>query len=408
MIRFIKEYKRIIIDFLYSFVSYILPTFALQFVIQPLIARRMSAEENGLFITLFNVIKLVTGVFIMPLANLRLLKKNECNEQKEYNAFFNYLFLTAVLYTVFIGSLMNGAYHKLLFDIGNISRLGIVLVLISIHDYYMISFRIDLNYKKIVVENLLIVFGYGIGTLLFMRYGHWEYIFICGYFLGTIFVLTNTVLWQDFPRKENGKALIGQYRELSASSALNNVSIYCDRMIIYPVLGGYAVSVYNAASIVSKSISVVSAPLRNVLLSYIVNSNDLSISKRKFKRYIFLFGGAGIIVFCVFWGFSLYACDLLYPKYANSAKGFIPIIVLSIMIETIAGILNILLLRFAKTEVQTAVSALKLSVYLICVCMLSLILKCGLWGFCIAIMMASFTQIIAVCIGLRKKIKFVE
>lgn len=407
MIRIVKEHKRIAIDFLYSFVAYVLPTVALQFVIQPLIARRMSAEENGLFITLFNVVKLVTGVFIMPLANLRLLKKNECNDQRTKNAFFNYLFLLVASCTVLLGSLMNGAYRKWIFDTGDIVRLGVILILISIHDYYMISFRIDLNYKKIVGENLLIVLGYGIGAFLFVWYGHWEYIFICGYLLGTIFVLVNTVLWRDFPRRVKG-GLTRQYGELSASSALNNVSVYCDRLIIYPVLGGYAVSVYNAASIVSKSISVVSAPLRNVLLSYIVNNDGLCISKRKLKRYIPLMGGACVVVFMTFWGFSVCACNILYPKYVNAAKSFIPLIVLSILVETLAGIMNVLLLRFAKTGVQTAVSALKLSAYLIGVFVLSLILKCGLWGFCIAIMLASLTQMIAVIIGLQNSIKFVD
>ena len=67
MLKFIRAHKKILIDFIYSFVAYGLPTVVLQFVIQPLIAGRTTADANGLFVTLFNVVKLMAGVFIVPL-----------------------------------------------------------------------------------------------------------------------------------------------------------------------------------------------------------------------------------------------------------------------------------------------------------------------------------------------------
>ena len=70
--------------------------------------------------------------------------------------------------------------------------------------------------------------------------------------------------------------------------------------------------------------------------------------------------------------------------------------------------MNIALLRFAKTGVQTIISALKLAVYLVAVLILSVLLKTGLWGFCIAILLADLTFTVAVVIGLRKNINIVE
>lgn len=408
MFKYIREHKKILIDFIYSFAAYALPTIVLQFVVQPVIAARASSAENGLFIVLFNVIKLMISIFIMPLANLRLIKKQECEQTFALNSFFNFLFIIAISLTGLVGSILNGFYRNFTPDFGDIIRLLIILVLMGLHDYFSIAFRLVLNFKKIVIDNVLIVIGYGIGTVLFLKIGYWELIFICGYLLGSIYVLVNTNLWKSSPGTKEGKFLTRQYSELSASDLLKNSSTYCDRLIIYPILGGYDVSVYNAAAVVSKAISVVSSPLRNVLLSYIVNRNELSISRKKSKKYLPLIILAFIAVFLLFWGGSILACKLLYPKYAASAFPYIPLICFAILAETCGAILNIALLRFAKTQVQTIISAIKLGVYLVAVIILSVVLNTGLWGFCFAIFFADIAFTTAVLIGLKKYIRFTE
>ncbi len=408
MIRFIRKHKKIIVDFFYSVVAYALPTIILQFLVQPMIASQTSADENGLFVTLFNAVKLTTGIFILPLANLRLLKKQECDTEKSVNSFFNLLFGAAIILTALVGSILNVAYRQPAVDFGAIARLLVFLILMGIHDYYSISFRLVLSYKKIVVDNLLIVLGYGLGLFLFRHFGNWEIIFICGYLFGTVYVLLNSKIWRSLPKRKSGTGLVRQYSELSASSVLSNTSTYCDRLIIYPVLGGYAVSVYNAAAIVSKAVSVISAPLRNVLLSYIVNRNSFTISKARIRKFIPLTLLGILGVFLVFWGFSIVACNLLYPQYVASAKPYIPVIILAVILETVAGIMNIALLRFAKTRMQTIISGLKLGVYLVFVVILSVVFKLGLWGFCFAILVAAAVHVLAVVYGLKKNITITD
>ena len=55
-----KKYKGIIKDVSYSLIAYALPTFALYFVVQPVIARYLSGEENGLFLTILSIIRYIT------------------------------------------------------------------------------------------------------------------------------------------------------------------------------------------------------------------------------------------------------------------------------------------------------------------------------------------------------------
>ncbi len=408
MVKLIKTHKKILIDFLYSFVAYALPTIVLQFIVQPLIAGRTTADENGLFVALFNVVKLMIGIFIMPLANLRLLNKQDCLKKINLNSFFNFLFIIAVSCTALIGSILNGAYRDFHVNGIDIIKFLLILILMGVHDYFMIAFRLVLNYKKIVIDNCLIVLGYGIGMYIFVKTGIWESIFIAGYLLGSIYVLINTNLWKSVPNTKEGSYLVRQYGELSTSDLLKNASTYCDRLIIYPLLGGFDVSVYNSAAVVSKAISVVSSPLRNVLLSYIVNHDGMTVSKKKVKKlivpYFVLFG----ILFLAFWEFSVIACRFLYPQYAEASMPFIPIIIIAIMVETFGAVMNIALLRFAKTQVQTIIAALKLVVYLMAVIVLSVLLKIGLWGFCFAILLADIVFASAVVVELRKSITFID
>lgn len=408
MVYIIKKYKKILKDFFYSVVAYALPTFVLQFIVQPLIANGTSADENGLFVTLFNVVKLTISIFILPLANLRLLNKKECEINNNINSFFNCLFNFVLFFSMLLGTVLNIMYRHKSLNFLDIVSLCLLIILMSIHDYFSISFRIAINYKKIIIDNLLIILGYGIGAIFFIYFGRWECIFISGYLFGTIYVLINTKIWKSWPIFKNENNLIKQYSELSTSYVLSNISIYCDRLIIYPVLGGYAVSVYNAAAVVSKAISLISAPLRNVLLSYIVNNEKLTIKKSKIIRYLPLLLCGIIFIFLFFWGFSIIACTFLYPKYVSAAKLYIPFIIVSIMLETIAGIMNVVLLRYAKTKIQTIISAIKLVVYLISVIVLSIIFKFGLWGFCFAVLLASIAHIIAVTYILKKNINLID
>jgi len=406
--KIIKEHSKIIKDFLYSFIAYALPTIVLQFVIQPMIASKISADDNGLFIALFNVLKLLIGVLIMPLANMRLLKKKKVENNLQLNSFFNYLFIIVVSLSIIVGTILNCSYRHFAISFRDIISFAIILILMSIHDYFMIAYRIVLDYKKIVIVNIAVVIGYGIGMWGFIITKHWELIFIVGYLFGSIYIMSTSSLWKSKPIRQvdDRESVIKGYRELSASAFLTNASTYCDRLIIYPILGGYDVSVYNAAAIVSKAISVLSAPLRNVLLSYIVNRDSLIIKGGKIKNIIFVYVGAFAVVFGMFYAFSIVACNFLYPKYAIDAKPYIPIIIAAIMLETTGAILNIALLRFANTKIQTLNSALKMATYLLFIVLFSVVMKMGLLGFCLAILFADFMFCIAVILGLRNNISF--
>lgn len=402
---YLKKFKKPIVDLVYSLFAYALPTLVLQFAIYPFLDARLPSEQNGLFLTLFNVVRLCVSLFITPLANMRLLKKSECAENASGDKGFNFVFVAVLLISSAIVAGLGVYYYGASWGIFEILRLLVVLALISAHDYYSIAFRVNITYKSILVDNLMIIVGYGIGIVLMIFFGYWELIFISGYSLGLLFTLIKTKLWRRGIRPTMGKKTVSEYAQLTASSGLNNATTYCDKMLIYPMIGGYSVSVYNAASVVSKMMSIVSVPIRNVFLSYIVDVDRVRVGKKGVGKLLALLGIGTVGLYGAFYLAGVLFCRILYSKRFEEALGFIPIILLAILFETYSGFMKVYLLRFEKTILQVVTSVVKIVAYLLCIVILVAVLKMGLLGFCLAILIADGLQLAISTVYFIKNLK---
>jgi O-antigen/teichoic acid export membrane protein len=235
--------------------------------------------------------------------------------------------------------------------------------------------------------------------------GQWEWIFISGYSLGLLYTLTKSGLWRNGFQARIKKETVTEYGQLSISSGLNNATTYCDKMLIYPLIGGHSVSVYNAAAVVSKMMSLVSVPLRNVFLSYIVDMENIAIPNKKHKKIKYMVFGLSVVIYGVFYGASVVCCRILYPQYYELALRYIPIILLAILFETYAGLLKVYLLRFENTKLQVITSSVKVFLYLISVLILNVVCKLGLIGFCASILIADFVHFMIALSYFMKNIK---
>ena len=392
----ISRYQRAIKDFFYSFVAYMLPVAILQFAIQPILAGRLSDTENGLFLTLYSVVKLCVSVLVMPLTKVRLLHKQECAEDADKDKRFNYIFICIAAVSTLV-SISFCILYSGKFDFFACVRLALVLLLVAAHDFIAIAYRVTLEYKKILINNLLLTVGYAFGIGLFFLCGYWEIIFVSGYTVALGYVLLTTKFWRRGLAVRGSRALLPQYGDLTFSAALNNTTIYCDKMLIFPILGGALVSIYNAASVVSKIFSLISVPVRNVLLSYIVDKKALVLSKRSLRKITVLSVACAALAYGCFYLASVTLCRLLYPQYFDAAFKYIYIILIATLVETCAGILNVILLRFSSSRMQIVFSLGKNIGYFAGIAVFVLLLRLELYGFCLAILTAEliyFTLII--------------
>ena len=398
------RYKKVLMDIMYSIISYALPTVMLQMVAQPFIAARLTGAQNDLFLTLLSAVRLGVNVFISVLANLRLLEKKNCQEEPRQEKNINFMFCIACTLCLLLAGTLTVVYCDQLSWSG-LALVLLVAALISFHDYYAICFRVSINYRKVMIDNALIVVGYGVGLLWFLAIPRWEVVFISGYLFGSVYVLISSDMWKKGLDSKVPGRLYGSYAALSASSALTNSITYCDKLLMYPMLESGSVSSYNAAAVVSKIISIVTVPLRNVLLSYVVNRKKLVLPRKQLMMLLALVLGGSLIVYGGGYGVSHLLCSLLYPMYYGVAKLYIPIIMLSIVFESLASLGKVLLMPFAKASLQTIISAVKLGTYVLMIILLELVFPLDLLGFCLASLLANTAMMLCVFGNLLKHIE---
>jgi len=403
----IGKYKKVLTDVLYSIVSYALPTVMLQMVAQPFIAAKLTGAQNDLFLTLLSAVRLGVNVFISALANFRLLEKNKCQEDPQHEKRINFMFCIACTLCALLAGGLSIVYCGGV-DWSVLLMVILVAVLISFHDYYVICFRVNIDYRKVLIDNTLIVAGYGVGLLCFSIVPRWELVFISGYLFGSVYVIASSDMWKKGTDRKVSGTLYGKYAALSASSALNNSITYCDKLLMYPMLESGSVSSYNAASVVSKIISLVTVPLRNVLLSYVVNRKKLEITRKHLVMFLMAILGGCLVLYAGGFGMSHLLCNLLYPMYYGAAKMYIPIIMLTIIFESLASLGKIVLMPFAKASLQTLLSAVKLGVYVLMIILLEFVFRLELLGFCLASLLANTAMMVCVFGHLLKHVEIKE
>src|SRR5690625_1868138 len=131
-----------------------LPIAVLQIITFPYLARVLGATAYGEAVFLISVFTIISFPFGNVLNNLRLLKDEDYKEEN-VTGDFNRLLVYSILISVFVfliyttqNSLIN---HR------EIILLLIIIILALIKEYYIVSFRLTLNFKKIMVNNFLLL-----------------------------------------------------------------------------------------------------------------------------------------------------------------------------------------------------------------------------------------------------------
>lgn len=374
-----------------------MPTVVLQFVIQPLIASRLGGELNGQYLTLMSLNYFVIGITASVLNTVRMLQQEEYGKKSlvgDFNVFF-------LIYAVIISIAMPVGF---VLYTGNFNAVDIVLyvvigLLYLYHDYIFAQYRLELNYKKILINNIILVVGYFIGLGLFFAVQKWQVVMICAYLLGGIYDFFNTTFIREPVRitpmfRDTAKKI----SLLTCSHALSSTITYFDKLVLYPILGGVSVSVYNTAAIMGKILILVSSPLNSVLLSYLVREDTLKINFNKKK----IAGAIGLLMIaycaCIAVGFPL--TSFLYPDWANESHKYIPLTVAVSGLSLLSNLLNTVVIRFYKTYFQVIIQSVNLVVY--AVCALVFMHFWSLLGFCIGSLIAGIIRMLLLLIIILK------
>lgn len=364
-----------------NFASYALPTVVLQFVVQPIIARRLGVDLNGQYLTLMSLNYFLIGVTAAVLNTVRMLQEEEY-QKKGIRGDFNFFFL---IYALILAVIMPIGY---ILYTGTINILEIAFYLLIgllylYHDYIFAQYRLRMQFNKILINNGILVVGYFLGIICFIYvFPYWQIIYIIAYLMGGIYDFLNT----DFIREPIHitplfKTTLSKIGSLTVANSLNSSITYFDKLLLYPILGGASVSIYNTASLVGKILILVSAPLNSLLLSYLVKMDSFNL--KTVKRHLWKIVLVLIIgyAFCVVIGYPL--TSFLYPQWAEQSHIYIPITVAANLFILVGNLVNTILIRFYKTSFQMIVQAFNVTLYL--VISLSFLRFWGLLGFSVGV-----------------------
>ena len=378
-----EKKKRVATDMLINLIGTGLPLVALQLIVYPIVARRIDADAYGRMQSLVSVIFLISGTLGGALSTTRLIHQYDYDERERVGDF-------SLLNLYSLGVVAVSTPIVIYFYLGEVDVYELILItIISVLNYaelyYEVGLRLKLNYRKIFINKLIGAVGYLLGFLIFSQTFDWHYIFISAYFLQTVYCVLNTELIRESIQKTEVFAdTTRSYGNITLASAFNKSLTYFDKILLHPLLGGEAVSIYFAANIFGKLVLQVLEPITNVILSYL--SKEKKVSRSVWGLTISIGGGfcIAMYVFCLL--VSRFVLTILYPQFVEEAMRLIPISTFSLCVSSFVNIIHPLALKTIKTNRQIIISGGGLACYVVLA--LTLYRPYGLMGCCIALLIS--------------------
>lgn len=375
-------------DMLLNIISTAIPTMILQLCILPAIAKFVDNNKYGLIVTILSVLNVIPATIGVSLNNIRLVYEERYKE-KNINGDFQILLTICETINIFLIIIISW-YYLGNFDIINILLIVVMGILWLGREYHIVAFRINLNYKAILLNNLYLVIGYVIGYIIFRFAGYWQYIYIIGMLISYIYIymhstickepLKKTIFWKDVSK--DSMLLLG-------SAFLARLINYADKLLLYPLLGGAMVSVYYVATIFGKVISMIITPINSVALSYLAKIKNKPDHLFKWSYIV------GIIVCVIGYIFAIIfsrpILGIIYPMYVDEAMKYIYITSATICVNVLTSIITPFVLKFFDMKWQVVINAITTISYIF----ISMILfeAYGLTGFCIGVLLANVIKL---------------
>lgn len=355
-----------------------IPIAILQLIIYPYISRNVPADSYGLMITLYSGWMVISNSFGNVINNIRLLYANEY-EEKHLTGDFNIILRKWFAVELVIVSFIT-IYYTDEFSIPALLLSLAISGFVYLKAYIEVGFRISLNYRAIFVNGLLQGCGFLAGAYLFHITGIWQWVFFFGYLVSMLYSVLRTGLLAE-PLKKTymyhtvSKSCV-QYMIATFSASLMS---YADKMVIYPLMGGHAVSVYYTATILGKIVSMLTGPITSVILSYISKWNKKN--RNVFSKVLPVAFCLALLGYFITLFISRPVISILFPQWIKEVMILLPFTTGALVIQTLNAFLNPFILKMYDIKWQTVINLCSLGVYFIAALVLWHFY--GIIGFCV-------------------------
>ncbi|MCG1021405.1 hypothetical protein [Sutcliffiella horikoshii] len=400
MFKTVKFNRNIINDFALNILASILLTFTTQLIAFPYISSITTIEQYGLVLLIMGLVNIIGVSMGNSLNNSRLLMQKK-NDSKNLNGDYNIIFVFLVIIVTLISSVIAVFFYREI----NLTVIGIVLtsVLLLFRAYYIVDFRINLNYKKNLLVSLYAVIGCLLGIAIAKMTGIWIAIFLFSELFAFIYLLFSVSIIKDkFSISPLFNNSLNNYFYLFLAGMISAIMMYIDRLIIYPFLDPQSVSIFTVASFLGKTAGIVIGPIAGVLLSYYAREINLTLNIF-YKRITFYMIGT-ILIMIVIITFGEFFIEMLYPSIAPFVSQYFIVANLGAVIFILGNLIQPILLSYCHEKWNLILQIIYFILYGI-ICTLCL-LNFGLMGFCYAVIFVNSLRVMFMIYSIRYFIIF--
>ena len=244
---------------------------------------------------------------------------------------------------------------------------GITSVVLMVRLYSECVFRIEINYKKILLSSVLMSFGYLAGYLVFRATGQWYVIFLIGETVAVIYAaVSGKLFWVD--RKKGVSQYFLQTTKnaatLTGSYLISYALIYMDRFLVQFLLGSEQVSTYYIATTYGKCVALVIPPITAVLLSNI-SKGTIPLDKKMVYKVVAGSLGAVLLFFLAGIPMSRIMIGILYPGAYRNCLAVMDMGNLAQIVYYSCSIVNMMAIRLCDMKLQVFVETAYAILYIL-------------------------------------------
>lgn len=389
--------KRIGYDTLLNIVSYGLPILMLQFVVFPYIANSWGTIEYGVMLTLTAVINVAAEMVGGTLANVRLIREEEYKKKGLLGDYKRLLILFSLIILIIILLLFIIFFKQ---NIYCLILLASYYLLFTFRSYFTVSYRIDLKYKSVFVNNILLCIGYAIGIEIAVLLHHWAFVFIMGYILAIVHLLFTSDIWKEPIKKtELYDSTMNKYISLSGAYLIGNSMNYFDRIFLMATIGATGVGHYYISGVFGKVLNLLTAPINMVMLSYL--SKKKHVSAREIVMSIAILLGIVLMFILAANQFAISIINILYSESANEVKPLVLICTVATVLTACTSFYKTLSMRYNTGKYVFLVEVIYIILYIGLA--LTFTENWGIKGFCVSIIVAAIIRMFFFIYALLKK-----
>ena len=399
LMKLIEKLKGITGDLIYSMLGLVVMNGVIQFILYPFFNRELGAEAFGGVLTLISIVAIMGSTFGIAANYSRMVCYTKGKEAKgDYNLFL--LIIAAISVIVSIAGLMWLGTGDILYFAGYY-----LLMVMTIFRYYAdVEFRLNVNYKRFFIYYLLISLGYLAGMAVYKLTNSWVVAMLIGETLAVAYVvLTGSVFKRPLLKKsEYIKDNFKSFMILSGTELIATLILNADRLMLQVFAGGVAVTVFYAATLVGKIVSLVSMPLNGVIIGHLAHYEG-KLKSSTFAKICGVSVVLGLIldIFCV--AVSYVFVKVMYADIFEMVVPYFWLANLGQIFYFISNTLTVILLRFTEEKYQLYINIVYLIVFLVVAIPMTYIWQ--LWGMAWALVIVNVAKIFVIMIigGLQLK-----